>query len=107
MPLLYEGLFELSSGQATSSVGYSEFIHMGEMKCFRLWNALLVCWLFKKGENVHLGKIKAWYNFYRKSAVPAVGLSSPPRQGIFKRKQRTGKLCAWHFILCGNKACNK
>lgn len=79
MPFLYEWLVELSSRQATSSVGHSEFSHAGEMKCGRLYNTLLVCWLFKKGENVHLGKTKAWHNFYGKSAVPAMGLSSLPR----------------------------
>lgn len=46
MPFLYEWLVELSSGQATSSVSYSEFSHVGEMKSFRLWNASLVLLAF-------------------------------------------------------------
>lgn len=40
-------------------------------------------------------------------SVPVVGLFSPLRERIFKRKQGTGNVSSWHFILCGNKACNK
>lgn len=35
---------------------------MGQKKSVGLWNASLVCQLFKKGENVHVWKTKAWHN---------------------------------------------
>lgn len=58
MPFLHEQLFELGGGQATSPVGYEGFGHVGEIKCSRLWDVLLVCWLFEKGRMCILGKLR-------------------------------------------------
>lgn len=55
MSFLCEWLFGLSSGQVTNC-GLVRINHTGQNKSVRLWNALLVCWLFKKGENTHLWK---------------------------------------------------
>lgn len=63
-----------------------------EKQSSRLWNVLLVYWLFKKGKLCILGKLRLGKVSIESLLWQPWDFPSAPRLGIFKRKQRTRKL---------------